>query len=68
MTTIEINDSAKPSKGIKELTVLDKSISSNGLIYTLLLVDIDGQIWNGRILLIDENVEWKSLTNITPKL
>ena len=68
MTTIEINDSAKPSKGIKELIVLDKSISSNGLIYTLLLVDIDGQIWNGRILLTDENVEWKSLTNITPKL
>jgi len=68
MTTIEINDSAKPSKGIKELIVLDKSISSDGLIYTLLLVDTDGQIWNGRILLTDENVEWKSLTNITPKL
>jgi len=68
MDKIEISDATKPTKGIKELIVLDKSISSNGLIYTLLLVDIDGQIWNGRILLTDENVEWKSLTNITPKL
>jgi len=68
MDKIEISDATKPTKGIKELIVLDKSISSDGLIYTLLLVDTDGQIWNGRILLTDENVEWKSLTNITPKL
>ena len=65
---IAIDISSKPAKGIKEIQILDKFPSSEGLTYTVILVDIDGQLWSGKILLRDESVEWKALTNITPKL
>ena len=69
MTKIEIDSSIKPPKGVKELTVLSNSISSDGIVYWVMLVDTDGQMWNGDVLIDKANglVEWKSLINVTPK-
>ena len=68
MTKIDIDLSKNPVKGISEINILDKYPSSTGLTYSVMLTDVDGQIWYGKLFLNDTDVEWKSLTNITPKL